>query len=358
MKLLQIISLLVLAGIIFSGCTSPSSQESDTNSDLTIYTSIYPIQFAVEQIGGDSVSVKSLYPPGVDAHTYEPTSKDMTTIAKSDAFIYMGAGMEGFAQSAADALESQDLSLVELGQHEELFHVDENLEHEEDSEHEEEREEEHEEHEHEDHEEEHEEHEEHEHEDHEEEHEDHEGQVEDDGHNHGDLDPHIWLDPKRMLEMSHIIKSELITLNPEKSDLYNKNFQALKEDLLVLDEQFTETLQSKTNKEILVSHAAYGYWEERYGIEQIAINGLSSSSEPSQKELTEIIDQAEKHHLEYIIIEQNSTNNVSKIIQDQIGAQTLEIHNLSVLTDNDIDKEKDYFSIMYQNLDVLDQVTN
>ncbi len=75
----------------------------------------------VERIGGETVYAESVYPPGVDAHTYEPAAREMTAIADGDAFIYLGAGLEGFAETAADALASQDIKLVEIGTNEELF---------------------------------------------------------------------------------------------------------------------------------------------------------------------------------------------------------------------------------------------
>lgn len=310
MRFYKILITLFIIGIVSTGCASSSSNQ-DSNKDLTIYTSIYPIQYAVERIGGDAINTESVYPPGVDAHTYEPTTKEMTAIAEGDAFIYLGAGMEGFAESAADALDSQEVKLVELGTHEELFHQ-------------------------------HAEHEQHEH----------------DGHQHGGKDPHIWLDPIRMLDMSGIIKGKLIEMNPENKEMYIKNFNKLKKDLLALDKQFKQTLKDKENKEILVAHAAYGYWEERYGMEQLAISGLSSSEEPSQKELTQIIDTANEHNMKYVIFEQNGADRVSKIIQEQLGLEALHIHNLSVLTQEDIDDGEDYLSLMKHNLEVLDKATD
>src|SRR5690625_1404094 len=170
------------------GC-SPTDEASPNSADsLTIYTTIYPIQFVAERIGGETAEAESVFPPGVDAHTYEPSTQDMTKIADSDAFIYLGAGMEAFAETAASALASQDVDLIELGQHEELFHAENGEEHSD---------------------------------------EDHDHH----GHDHGDHDPHIWIDPLRMLEMAAIIKEEMILLNPEHEDLYEDNFAALEQDL-------------------------------------------------------------------------------------------------------------------------------
>ncbi|WP_337017237.1 metal ABC transporter solute-binding protein, Zn/Mn family [Oceanobacillus massiliensis] len=439
MRITKAFIVLFVVGFIIAGCspsTKGSSQgaEGSTDEKLSIYTTIYPLQFAAERIGGETVNVETVYPPGGDAHTYEPTSKDMTAIAESDAFIYLGAGMEAFAESAADALASQDVKLIEIGKHEELFHdYKEAHDHEgeEAYEHEGEEAENHESikieglsdhyhsddavqltavlseettHEHwhwytlepnetewetvpdqgtnhyegqadtsgqqikatlfdddhniiaeseaveiivEDHGEE--EHAEHEADDH--------GEHSHDGHNHGDQDPHIWLDPIRMIEVAEIVKEELIELNPDEEATYNENFKSLEAELTALDERFSEVLEAKENKHILVAHAAFGYWEERYGIKQIAISGLSSSSEPSQKELVEVIDLAEEYNLDYILYEQNTTNRVSDIIQEQIGAEALTIHNLSVLTDEDIDNHEDYLSLMDYNLEVLDKAT-
>ncbi len=333
-NLLTIISTFILIFII-SGCSSNSSTKNpnDTKEDkLEIYTSIYPLQYITEQIGGDDVTVKSIYPPGVDAHTYEPTSKEMTDMAKSDAFIYLGAGMESFAETAAAALSKQDVKFIEIAKHEALFsksgdghegHDHGADEHEADTD------------------------------------QDHndEAHHDDDGHDHGDKDPHVWLDPLRMIDIGAIVKDELITLNPENKEQYEKNFEALTKSLTALDKEFVNSLKDKQNKHILVSHAAYGYWEQRYGIEQIAISGLSSSDEPSQKDLAKIAKLAKEHQIKYVIFEQNASNRVSTIIQEHIKAEALHVHNLEVLTDEDIKNNTDYISLMKANLAVLNKAT-
>lgn len=298
-----------------TGCTLANQVSTEKNSELTIYTTIYPIQYGVERIAGDTIEIETVYPPGVDEHSYEPSSKDMTKIAESNAFIYLGAGLEVLAETSAEALSSQDVKLIEIGQNDELFMADA---HEDDSEQ-------------------------------------HTEESEQEHHDHGGVDPHIWLDPIRMIELSRIIHDELIALNPVEKDTYNKNFLVLEKELNELDQRFTDMLEGKENKQILVTHAAFGYWEERYGLEQISINGLSTSSEPSQQDLIEIIDKAEQYDLEYVLYEQNTSNRISKIIQEQIGAEALTIHNLSVLTEDDVESNEDYISLMNYNIKILDK---
>ena len=293
---------ILLCTFILSACASSNENVSDDH--LLIYTSVYPIQYVVEEITGDEATVQSVYPPGVDAHTYEPTSKEITELANADVFIYLGSGMETFAETTADALKSQDVHFIEIGKQEQLFlkssHNDEQ--------------------------------------------------------EHSDFDPHIWLDPLRMIEIGEIIKNELIEVSSENIDTYTENFEIFKERMITLDDQFIDTIESKVNKHIIVSHAAYGYWEDRYDIEQIPISGLSSSDEPSQKELTEIAERAEKEGLQYVIFDQTGSNRLATIIQDHINADKRMIHNIETLTDEDIEQNEDYLSLMEKNLEVLDEV--
>src|SRR5699024_4277101 len=114
----------------------------------------------------------------------------------------------------------------------------------------------------------------------------------------------------------------------------------------------------KSNKKILVSHAAFSYWEERYGVEQISIHGISTENEPSQKELVEIIDMANEKNLDHIIFEQNVSSRIKEVIKEEIRAESLTLHNLAVLTEEDIKEKRDYLSIMRNNLDVLDKAMN
>src|SRR5690625_3546762 len=160
---------LILCLILLTSCSN-NKQEESSNRELLLYTSVYPIQYVTSEIVKDIATVKSIYPPGVDAHTYEPTTKEVTSFAKGDAFIFIGGGMESFAETAAKALQSQRVQLIELSSHKDLFLTT-----------------------------------------------DHNEMTD---HAHSDFDPHIWLDPLRMIEIAEIIKNELIELSPKNKDKF------------------------------------------------------------------------------------------------------------------------------------------
>ncbi|WP_431803675.1 metal ABC transporter solute-binding protein, Zn/Mn family [Halobacillus andaensis] len=317
----KITGILSLFTIIFTlaACGEESANHSENDSqgsdeELKIFTTVYPLQFFAEQVAGDQANVESILPAGSDPHTYEPTSKEMVEIAESDAFIYNGAGLEPYADKISESIESEDTKILEAAEGIDLeAHSEDGHSHGEE----------------------------------------HSNEDEHDGHNHGDQDPHVWLDPVRSIQMAERIKDTLVELNPEKEEVFNKNFEGLKEKLESLDQEFHTELESLPGNKIIVSHAAYGYWEKAYGIEQVALSGLSPTNEPSQKEVQTIIDTAEKHGLNYVFFEQNVTPKVADVVRKEIEAETLRIHNLSVLTEDDIKNNEDYFTLMEQNLEEL-----
>lgn len=310
------LSFLLSVSLFLTGCGETEGEQTNTASNaekqLTIYTTVYPLQYFTEEIGGKAVHVETIYPPGSDEHTFEPSQKDMMKLADSDLFIYVGLGLEGFVEKAKSILKNEEVTLLAAGEH---IHIEQTVAHnpeeEEDS------------------------------------------HDEEDTHNHGDIDPHVWLDPIYAKEMAESIKDALIEKMPEREEEFVKNYDALVKHLDELNEQFIDVVDQAVHKEIIVSHAAYGYWESRYGLKQISISGLSSSSEPSQKELESIIADAKEHDTRYIFFEQNVSSKLTEIVQNEIGADPLIIHNLSVRTEDDITDKRDYFSIMDDNLQAL-----
>nr|WP_181348025.1 ZinT/AdcA family metal-binding protein [Thalassobacillus sp. CUG 92003] len=354
----KFVSLLSLVVLIFTlaACQeeASTSEENDQSSEgsnekLKIFTTVYPLQFFAEQIAGDQASVESILPTGSDPHTYEPTTQEMVEIAEADAFIYNGAGLESYAKQISESVESEDVKILEASKgidlkehvhnHEgvEGNHGDEHAHEGEEGDHEEK----------------------HAHEGEEGEHEGEHAHEEDSegdehaGHNHGDQDPHVWLDPMLAIQQAAHVKETLVELKPEQEKTFNQNFEELKKELENLDQDFHSQLESLPQNKIIVSHAAYGYWEQAYGIEQIAVSGLSPTNEPSQKELQTIIETAEQHGLNHVFFEQNVTPKVADVVRKEIGAETLRIHNLSVLTEEDVKNEEDYFTLMRHNLEEL-----
>ncbi|MDM5326195.1 zinc ABC transporter substrate-binding protein [Neobacillus sp. CF12] len=337
MKLSTLISTSVLSlSLMLTGCGSKEVVKTERNKEknsLTVYTTIYPLEDFTKKIGGSYVEVKSIYPPNVDAHSFEPSTKDMVALANSDLFIYTGVGIEGFAEEAAEALKKENveillaaegIELIESTHSEEEHHEEESTQTEE----------------------------------HGDESETSEHSHTEEEHEHGDVDPHVWLDPLLSINLANNIKNSLSELMPEHASEFEANFNQLKSDLENLDQEFKQTVEGSNTKHILVAHSAYGYWEKRYGIIEIPISGLSPTQEPSQKGLQEIITESTEHNIRYVIFEQNVSPKVAEVIQKEIGAESLILHNLEAVTEEDIKQKEDYFSIMRKNLATIKTALN
>lgn len=322
-KILLLLSLFLL--LAACGKTSEEAQSIDTDdSKLQVYTTVYPLTYFTERIGGDFVEVQSIYPAGSNEHTFEPTQQDMIKLADADLMFSIGLGLEGFIDNAKKTLENENVEFVATADQ----ITDEDLEaalgHEEDT-HE-------------------------------------EGVAEDeeaeshDGHDHGSTDPHVWMSPVLSEKLVESIKDSLVTADPENAEVYESNYTKLIVELETLDRSFDSLSERVSKDTFFVSHAAFGYLSEPYGFEQIAIAGLNSQNEPSQKELTEIVDLAKEYDLQYIVFEQNVSSNLTEVIQKEVGAEAIEMHNLGVLTQKNIDNEETYFTLMEKNLQVLETI--
>ncbi|ANX11923.1 adhesin [Fictibacillus arsenicus] len=314
MKRLGLIGMIFLL-IATAACGNKSADKKD--GTLYIYTTMYPLEYFTERIGGKHVEVSSIIPPGADAHTYEPSTKKMVEITEGDAFVYNKMESDEFSSSVADTLKEENVPIVDAAKGVELAHTEEQ---EEEGAHD-------------------------------------EGEEahgnEEEHHEHGSQDPHIWLDPVLAQKMAENIYNGLVKVKPDAKEDFKKNHTALIKDLKELDASFKSKVVEAPKNSFIVSHAAYGYWAERYNLEQIAISGLSPSHEPSQHQIENIIQGAKKEKIRYILFEENVNNKVAEMINKEVGAKTLTLHNLETLTKDDLKNDRDYLSIMKENIETL-----
>lgn len=66
-----------------SGCFKRDNME-----DITIYTTIYPLNYITDYLYGDNAKIYSVYPSGVDVTTYELTNKQIEDYSNNDLFVF------------------------------------------------------------------------------------------------------------------------------------------------------------------------------------------------------------------------------------------------------------------------------
>ncbi|WP_203907108.1 metal ABC transporter substrate-binding protein [Rhizocola hellebori] len=163
-------------------------------------------------------------------------------------------------------------------------------------------------------------------------------------------DPHVWLDPTRLAAIGDATAAKLAETDPANAAAYTEAAAALRADLLELDQEFASGLQTCDRREIVTSHAAFGYLARRYQLTQIGLTGLSPEEEPTPKRLTEVAAQAKAAGATTIFFESLVSPRVAQTLADEAGAKTAVLDPIEGLAAG---STEDYFSVMRANLKAL-----
>ncbi|MET8670958.1 metal ABC transporter substrate-binding protein [Streptomyces albidoflavus] len=301
--------------------------ESGGSADgkLAVTASFYPLEFLVEQIGGDHVDVTTLTGPGVEPHDLDITPRQTGQMSEADVLLYL-RGLQPAVDKAVDqagvknTVDAADLTTLEAhGSSSGDGH-----DHGEGDGH-----------------------------DHgEEEGHDH-AEEEGDGHDHGDsgLDPHVWLDPVKYAEMADGVGEALQKADPDHAADYRKNTEALTGKLKKLDQNYRDGLKNTDTRTFITTHAAFGYLAERYGLDQESIAGVDPESEPSPARMKELQKIAAQEKVTTVFFETLASDRTAKVLAEDTGLRTGVLDPLEGITDKS--QGDDYLEVMEANLAAL-----
>jgi len=295
---------LLIAGAAMLASAVACSRGPAGRSDgkIAIVAAFYPLRFVADQVGGDAVAVTDLAKPGAEPHDLELEPHQVRQLADAALVVYLKgfqpAVDEGVAQNAAG--RAFDVAAVEpLLDPPVLDRVP---------------------------------------------------GAEPEPVAAGGKDPHVWLDPSRLATIGDRLADRLGAVDPPRAQRYRDGAAALRQRLGVLGEEYTAGLRTCTRREIVTSHAAFGYLADRFGLTQIAINGLVPEAEPSPQRLAAVADLARRHHATTIFFETLVSPKVAESLAREVGATTAVLNPIEGLEPGSGD---DYFSVMRTNLATL-----
>jgi zinc transport system substrate-binding protein len=306
MKNISLISLAVIWALLLTGCSMWEKNITTTETPKpVIVTSFFPLTHIVEKIVWDQAEVVQILPEGAEGHGYEPTPEQMKIIEKSDLVIVLGESMESYSEKLKTIMASKNKAYLDFS--DTVININE-IEEEHHDEHEEENK-----------------------------------------HDHGGLDPHIWLSPRSYAQMADIITKKIqesfSTINIEESAW------ELKKELATLDEEFTSGLSQCETRKFVTSHAAFGYLARDYNLTQIAVAGISPEEEPAPKVIAGVIEVVKKEKISALFSEPLVSPKLINTISAETGAKTYLLHPLESLTGDET--ALGYVWIMRQNLGFL-----
>lgn len=120
-----------------------------------------------------------------------------------------------------------------------------------------------------------------------------------------------------------------------------------------MDKEYRDALGEQESQYIVVSHEAFGYLCKAYGLVQIPIRGISADAEPDAARMREIIEMTEKYKVRVVFFEALGSPKVAEAIAVETGCETLPLHPIGGLTEEQSKAGEDYFSLMRSNLEAL-----
>ena len=154
-------------------------------------------------------------------------------------------------------------------------------------------------------------------------------------------DPHVWLDPVRYARIVKRVGSVL--RRPARA-------AAPMAQLRRLDRDYRTGLAHCARKEIVTSHAAFGYLAQRYGLRQVAITGLTPESEPSARDLEDVVQVVRRTHATNVFFETLVSPRLAQTVAREVGAKTAILDPIEGLSPSEQSSGDTYFTLMRRNL--------
>lgn len=317
-KILLAIGVIAITGLAIFAISNIWQKPKNNSEKLAVVATLFPLYDFAKNIVKDKVEVSLLLPPGIDVHTFEPKPSDIVKINESDLFVYTGKFMEPWAEDIIKGVKNKDLRIVDSSLGTELI-VEPEDHHEGETEgmHGDE----------------------------------HGTETEEVGHDHGGVDPHIWLDfDNNKIIIDNIVKA-LVEKDPANGSFYKKNADEYKNKLNQLDKQYKSGL-TKCETRVIVygGHYVFGYLGKRYGLAYQSAYGISPDSEPSAQDLVKLIEQIKKEKIKYIFFEELVSQKVAETLAKETGAGLLVLNPAENITKEDYENNVSFLSIMEKNL--------
>ncbi len=274
----QIIFTILIVSIVCFSGCAPKTPP--VQKKIGIVVTIAPLRDFAEAVGGDQVDVTRLLPVGADPHSWEPRPSDIEAISNADIFIYIGGGLEPWTGSLPDLGNKTVIDASSIADIIDSQSVE---------------------------------------------------------------DPHLWLDIGNDEKIIDVITEELSIKSPENSAVFQKNSDDYKKKLKEMDDKYRIGLNNcKFNEFIVGGHSAFGYVAHRYGLTQVAVEGIVPEAEPGAHEIARLVNTINRTGIRYVLYESTESSKIADVLAADTGAKAIPMQTgvsgsttfLQVLDDN------------------------
>ena len=276
------LGLVALVAMTVIACGS-DGRDSDT---LLVVTTVAPLRNIIEEVGGDRIEVVGLVPEGVNSHTYDPPPSAVGEIENADLIVINGLNLELPTLELAEANRADNTRILQLGNEAvspEDYVYDFSF-----------------------------------------------------PRAGGNPNPHLWTAPHLAVRYAEIVRDALVELDPEGRAYYETNTERLSDRFWELDEAIAEATMTipAAHRRLITYHDSFPYFAPRYGLEVIGAIQPSDFSQPSPREVAELIEQVKGAGVPAIFGSEVFPSEVLQTIAKEAGAI-----QVSTLSDDDLPGE-------------------
>ncbi len=174
-----------------------------------------------------------------------------------------------------------------------------------------------------------------------------------------DKDPMLWMDPIAMSSMGSTICEWLSKQYPEYANAFAQNFEQLENDLARMDADYQSMKDEGLKISFVSITPSFGNWQKSYGVKVYPVCLSKYGVLPSQSQLDAIKQRIQNDGVRYIAKEMNLSEDMLALhdqLVNELGLISVELSNLSALSEEEKENGVDYKSIMYQNLKALEDM--
>jgi zinc/manganese transport system substrate-binding protein len=131
------------------------------------------------------------------------------------------------------------------------------------------------------------------------------------------VDPHAWQNPLNGLVYAKTIKAKLDSIFPDKKEVFAKNLTEFEKNISALQKKNIELLRPFRGQKALVTHNAFGYFSQAYGVEFLSFYGLSTDSEVQPKKIRALLDSMKKEKIKVLFLENSKSDSSLKSLAGQ-----------------------------------------
>mgnify|MGYP002839421787 FL=1 len=272
---------------------------------MKVVTTVSPITSIVENIGGSRILLEGVVPEGVNSHTFEPTPSMAKLMADADLIIINGLFLEEPTLALAESNKRDRAVILSLGDQTVTpdewqfdFTFPESA---------------------------------------------------------GQPNPHLWPDPNLGLRYAELVQGQLAAMDPDNATYYADNLERFRSRVNQMDQAIRTAVATvpEPNRKLLTYHDSWAYFAKQYGMEVIGAIQPSNFSQPSVREVAQLIDQVKDLGLPAVFGSEVFSSDVLEAIASEANAQFVDD-----LADDDLpgkpgDPEHSYLGLMQRNLEAM-----